>query len=65
MLFDTNVLLDIATADPIWSSWSELQLRMAAAQGPIQQSKHDARAVCRLNEPRFIFHKPTTYGMPK
>ena len=35
MLFDTNVLLDIATADPNWLVWSELQLRTAAAQGPI------------------------------
>jgi hypothetical protein len=34
-LFDSNVLLDIATADPIWLSWSEKQLRTAAAQGPI------------------------------
>ncbi len=34
-LFDTNVLLDIATADPVWLSWSEKQFRMAAAQGPI------------------------------
>ena len=34
-LFDTNVLLDIATADPVWLAWSEKQFRMAAAQGPI------------------------------
>jgi hypothetical protein len=34
-LFDTNVLLDIATADPIWLAWSEKQFRLAAAQGPI------------------------------
>ena len=34
-LFDTNVLLDIATADPIWLAWSESQFRTAAAQGPI------------------------------
>jgi hypothetical protein len=34
-LFDTNVLLDIATADPVWLAWSESQLRQAAAQGPI------------------------------
>ncbi len=32
-LFDTNVLLDIATADPVWSSWSEGALRSATAQG--------------------------------
>lgn len=34
-LFDTNVLLDIATADPIWLAWSEKQFLLAAAQGPI------------------------------
>jgi len=34
-LFDTNVLLDIATADPVWLRWSESQLRAAAAQGPV------------------------------
>ena len=34
-LFDSNVLLDIATADPVWLGWSENQLRAAAAQGPI------------------------------
>jgi predicted nucleic acid-binding protein len=35
ILFDTNVLLDIATADPIWLPWSESQFRRAASQGPI------------------------------
>lgn len=34
-LFDTNVLPDIATADPTWLPWSEKQFRTAAAQGPI------------------------------
>jgi predicted nucleic acid-binding protein len=34
-LFDTNVLLDIATADPTWLAWSEMQFRIAAANGPI------------------------------
>ena len=34
-LFDTNVLLDIATADENWLSWSEAQFRAAAEQGPI------------------------------
>lgn len=34
-LFDTNVLLDIATADPTWLPWSEMQFRTAAAQGLI------------------------------
>jgi predicted nucleic acid-binding protein len=32
---DSNVLLDIATADPTWLAWSEGQFRAAAAQGPI------------------------------
>ena len=35
ILFDTNVLLDIATADPVWLAWSETQFRAAAAEGPI------------------------------
>lgn len=34
-LFDTNVLLDIATSDRTWLEWSEGQLRSAAAQGTI------------------------------
>ncbi|HEY6332664.1 MAG TPA: type II toxin-antitoxin system VapC family toxin, partial [Blastocatellia bacterium] len=35
ILFDTNVLLDIATADVAWLAWSETQFRAAVAQGPI------------------------------
>jgi predicted nucleic acid-binding protein len=35
ILFDTNVLLDIATADENWVEWSEKQFRAATAQGPI------------------------------
>ena len=35
ILFDTNVLLEIATADPVWLPWSEKESRVAAAQGPI------------------------------
>ena len=35
ILFDTNVLLDIATADPVWLPWSEREFRAAATQGPI------------------------------
>lgn len=34
-LCDTNVMLDIATADANWLAWSEIQLRMAAMRGPI------------------------------
>ena len=34
-LFDTNVLLDIATADRVWLGWSEHQFRSAAEQGTI------------------------------
>jgi len=34
-LVDTNVLLDIATADAIWLAWSEQAVRDAAAQGPV------------------------------
>jgi len=35
ILLDTNVLLDIATADATWLGWSEGAFRTAAAQGPI------------------------------
>ncbi len=35
ILFDTNVLLDIATADTAWLAWSEEEFRRAAAKGPI------------------------------
>jgi predicted nucleic acid-binding protein len=35
ILFDTNVLLDIATADPVWLAWSEKAFRSAALQGPV------------------------------
>ena len=34
-LIDTNVLLDIVTADPRWLSWSRPQLAMAAVAGPL------------------------------
>ncbi|MEO6392481.1 MAG: type II toxin-antitoxin system VapC family toxin [Pyrinomonadaceae bacterium] len=34
-LFDTNVLLDIATADPVWLPWSEQQFRSAILNGRI------------------------------
>lgn len=34
-LFDSNVLLDIATADPVWMAWSEAEIRAASRQGPI------------------------------
>ena len=34
-LLDANVLLDIATADATWLTWSEGQFRAAAAVGPI------------------------------
>jgi predicted nucleic acid-binding protein len=34
-LCDTNVLLDIATADSRWLAWSEDQFRTAAVRGPI------------------------------
>jgi hypothetical protein len=35
ILLDSNVLLDIATADPGWLAWSEKEFRGAATQGPI------------------------------
>ena len=35
IIFDTNVLLDIATADDHWFDWSDKQFRAAATRGPI------------------------------
>ena len=32
---DTNVLLDILTADPKWGAWSRQQFRAAQAQAPV------------------------------
>ena len=32
---DTNVVLDVITADPVWSGWSRGALRAAAARGPM------------------------------
>ena len=34
-LVDTNVLLDVFTADPQWSNWSERQLGIAEIVGPL------------------------------
>jgi predicted nucleic acid-binding protein len=34
-LVDTNVLLDVITADPVWSGWSRAELRAAAARGDL------------------------------
>ena len=34
-LVDTNVLLDIATNDPKWATWSLRQLDAAAIRGPV------------------------------
>jgi predicted nucleic acid-binding protein len=34
-LVDTNVLLDLVTADPVWADWSIRQLDTAALQGPL------------------------------
>jgi len=35
VLFDSNVLLDIATADKTWLAWSQGQLQTASSVGPI------------------------------
>lgn len=32
VLVDTNVILDVATRDPIWSGWSRMQLRALRAE---------------------------------
>ncbi|EWY41564.1 DNA-binding protein [Skermanella stibiiresistens SB22] len=34
-LIDTNVLLDLATDDPVWADWSIRQLDTAAVTGPL------------------------------
>lgn len=34
-LVDTNVLLDLFTADPQWSPWSSMQLERLALAGPL------------------------------
>lgn len=34
-LFDSNILLDIATKDAVWLDWSVMQLKSAAAKGRI------------------------------
>ena len=33
-LFDTNVLLDIATADPVWLAWSKEEFCRATTRDP-------------------------------
>ncbi|MEK6348878.1 MAG: type II toxin-antitoxin system VapC family toxin [Burkholderia sp.] len=36
MIFvDTNVLLDLATDDPVWAGWSQHQLEAASLRGPL------------------------------
>jgi predicted nucleic acid-binding protein len=34
-LVDTNVILDLVTADPSWTAWSRSQLELAALAGPL------------------------------
>lgn len=34
-LIDTNVLLDLATNDPLWADWSVRQLDRAVVRGPL------------------------------
>jgi predicted nucleic acid-binding protein len=35
ILVDTNVLLDVATDDPVWAAWSVAQLEAASLEGPL------------------------------
>jgi predicted nucleic acid-binding protein len=35
ILVDTNVILDLVTADSVWMEWSRSQLRLAALSGPL------------------------------
>ena len=34
-VIDTNVLIDLATNDPVWASWSQSRLEQVALQGPL------------------------------
>lgn len=34
-LVDTNILLDLATRDPVWLEWSRLALEAAGRRGPV------------------------------
>jgi predicted nucleic acid-binding protein len=34
-LVDTNVLLDLVTADPVWAGWSVAALEAASLRGPL------------------------------
>ena len=34
-LIDTNVLIDLATNDPVWADWSQYQLDTASLRGPL------------------------------
>lgn len=34
-LVDTNILLDLATDDPTWATWSVAQLESASMKGPL------------------------------
>ena len=34
-LVDTNILLDLVTADPVWADWSIAQLEAASLVGPL------------------------------
>ena len=34
-IVDSNVLIDVLSADPVWGSWSGSALRDAGAQGPL------------------------------
>lgn len=34
-LIDTNVLIDLATNDPVWGDWSQVNLEKAALRGPL------------------------------
>ncbi len=35
ILVDSNVLIDLMRDDPVWADWSEQQLQLASAVGPL------------------------------
>ncbi len=51
ILVDTNILLDVLTADPVWLAWSSKQLKLARKEGPVVINP----IVCAEIAPAFEF----------
>ena len=59
-LVDTNVLLDIATRDPVWALWSLGQLDAAAMTDPIGALLRWLESA-RTTSARFLRMKPVVF----